>query len=292
MLVSSAGDPGANPGDAQMKRNKIYTRDIEVLDSSNLSDFLDAFWKDVMSSFNEEQVISLISKIKYANGQVRSYSKTMKVTNDLKFKGIICNNIESYIDLNFEHYEDLEVRSIFIDYSLSDYPLSHPKWSEIRDILDNKFITMEVKIENNQINDYTFMPLNMDLTSWNNDIEFMNGHRIAFFAYNNLAFKFKVYGDHYIGTITSSGNTLLKFKDTLEHPRLGPTNFTRIFYKPGKDNKWNFEYEKRVYELSELKSLIREKTDSKFLTFKGRAKSKNQVEANNSISLNTIVKLV
>jgi hypothetical protein len=56
----------------------------------------------------------------------------------------------------------------------------------------------------------------------------------------------------------------------LEHPRLGPTNFTRIFYKPGKDNKWNFEYEKRVYELSEQIFFIRDTLDSKYLTFKRR----------------------
>lgn len=233
-----------------MTKNNIFKRVINYLDSNTLSNFIDSFYQEVMSTFNDEQVVSLIFKVEYSNKIIRSFSRSMKVTNNLRFKDIIYRNIEGYITLNSEHYEDLKVESIFIDYSISDYPLSHPNWTGIRDILENNIITSEITIENNQIKDYSFLPLNMDLSSWNNDIEFMSGYRVAFFAYNNLAFKFKIYKDHYMCTITNSGNILLKFKDILEHPRLGLTNFTRIFYKPGPKNKWNFEYEKIIYELA------------------------------------------
>lgn len=257
-------------------KSNIFIKGIDYLDSSSLSKFINSFWEEVMVPLSNEQVVSLIFKVSYSNGQTRSFSRSMKVTNNLRFKDIIYRNIEGYITLNSEHYEDLKVESIFIDYSISNYSLFHPNWSELRDRLESGNITDKIIIRNNQIVDYNFIPKNMDITTWNSDIDFVSGHRFAFFTYNNLSFRFKIYKDHYICTITNSGNILLRFKDILEHPRLGLDNFTRIFYKSGKDNKWNFEYEKRVYELSEVKILTKEKLDSRFLTFKGRSSKKSK----------------
>jgi hypothetical protein len=79
-----------------------------------------------MEEYSEDQVISLIFKVEYTN-TIRSFSKRLKVTNNPKFKNELLSNIESYVTLNAEHYEDLIVDSIFIDYSLSEYPLSHSK---------------------------------------------------------------------------------------------------------------------------------------------------------------------
>lgn len=224
-----------------------------------------------MEEYSEDQVISLIFKVEYSNNTIRSFSKRLIITNHSKFKDELLNNIETYITLNSDHYEDLLFDSIFFDYSLSNYSLSHPNWSVLRDRLESGNINDKIIIRNNQITDYNFIPKNMDISSWNSDIEFVSGQRYAFFTYNNLSFRFKIYKDHYTCSITKSGNIIFKFKDILEHPRLGLDNFTRIIYKPGKDNKWNFEYEKRVYELNEQISFIRDTLDSKYLTFKRRS---------------------
>lgn len=185
----------------------------------------------------EDQVIKIFFKVEYENKQTRSFSKGKNINKNILFKKVLLDNIKYYIEINSTHYEDLQVKNIYFSYLVSNLPLAHESHSDVNNILSNNLLKSEIVLaHNNLIQDYSFLPLNMDISSWNSGINFTNGHRQASFIYKEKVFYFQLYSDHYICTINSptDNSILFKFKDTYERGNLSLDNFTRIIYKEKK----------------------------------------------------------
>jgi len=240
-----------------------------------------------MDNIGDDKVISVIFKVEYANGTIRSFSRVNKITKNLKFKNILQSNINNFITLNADHYEDLKIDNSFIEWSISNYTLDHSSWSDIRDIIEGGEISSKIKIENSKISDYSFLPISMDLWTWNRSITFKGGHRFARFTYDNIYFDFNIYKDHYMCTLSSLSDSsiIFKFKDTMDNHLIDLmdifrekikceylNNYTRIIYKKV-DGKWNFEYEKINYIDGVKRGFIKANLDSKFLKFSRRESS-------------------
>jgi len=253
-----------------MKNWLIYKREEQLkLNPSIVERFLDEFWLNIMGSLSDNQVVSVIFKVRYTNNSTRSFSRINLITKDIKFKSIFLNKIEWHINKYSEHYEDLQVESIFFAYLISNLPLSHESHKNVNSILVNSILDSEIIIKDNKIEDYSFLPLNMDISSWNSNINF-KGTRSAYFIYDNLIFDFSLYKYHYscnISSISSPSDIMLHFKDTLTKGNFYPLdNFTRIIYKK-KNDKWNFESEKIIYELGQEVDYQWHRFDSKNLKF-------------------------
>jgi hypothetical protein len=230
---------------------KKYIKNIEdnrLLEQS-VDELLDEFWLNIMAPLKDDQVVKAIFKVEYHNNTYRSFSRSKRFTKDLKFKIIFKNSISSYISHTADNYEELTVKAIFIDYAISDRSLSDPSFSTLRDIINNDILSTKIVIQNKIIKDYSFLPPNMDISSWSTYISFKNGHRYAHFTYDNLDFDFNLYKDYYTCIIKnpSDGSIVLKLKDTMERHNMALDTFKRVIYRDLGDGKWNFEYERFNY---------------------------------------------
>ncbi len=122
-----------------------------------------------MQFYNSSQVIRIIFKVQYSNGSVRSFSKFILITrgcaHNAKFKELLHSSISTYIQLNYEHYEELEVKDIFFSYFECDTPLS--AYTKLTDYINSDFIREKIDITEvsgvKLVNNYKFLPLSMDL---------------------------------------------------------------------------------------------------------------------------------
>lgn len=247
----------------------------------NIQTFINSFFVEVMTSLMDNQVVYVIVRVKYDNNMIRSFSPLTAITNNPNFISYLLKIVRGYVTLNANHYEQYDPQEIIIDYYISDLPLSDNSFETIRQLINNEGITECPPVTDNEILDYNFLPRHMYLDLWSSNITFRGGVRYAHFIHGDLIFNIKVYKDHYICTVNlSSDNTIiLKFKDTLEHPRLGLRSFNRIIYK--KDDKYNFEWKNFTYVEGNL--ICKEERDlhmnyfklpKKFKTINKRNKSK------------------
>ena len=116
----------------------------------------------------------------------------------------------------------------------------------------------------------------MDLWDWSQSIRFLSEYRKAYFSYEGLMFNFNIYKNNYSCEISSTtdNSILLKFKDTLDDPRLGLNNFSRIIYKKNKDGKWNLESETYHYSLGVEVGYSKEWDKVNFISYKKEDKNK------------------
>lgn len=116
-----------------------------------------------MLNLNSEQVIIIIFKVQYSNESTRSFSKAMKITNNIKFQSFLLSSISEYITKNSEHYEELEVKRILFEYMVLGSPLSDPKFNIVREYIENDLISKNIIVENNIITEFSFLPKTMNL---------------------------------------------------------------------------------------------------------------------------------
>lgn len=116
-----------------------------------------------MLSFDKKQVIRLIFKVKYSNNSTRSFSQASLLTQNPKFKDKLLSEITGYIQLNSQHYEELEVKNILFEYFVYNPMLSEENYKLLRDSIENEFISKPIEVRENKIIDYSFLPKTMDL---------------------------------------------------------------------------------------------------------------------------------
>lgn len=225
-----------------------------------------------MSTLTNEQVVRVIFKVQYSNSSTRSFSKSSRITKNLKFQRNLLISISEYIALNSEHYDQLEVKNILLEYSVLDTPLS--ELTPLVEFIEQDFITSTIKIEENKIIDIDFLPKTMDLFEWSPSITVFSNYKNAQFNYDGLNFIFYIYKNSYTCVVKSTvdSSTLLRFIDEIESPRLGLNNFTRTLYKSNKDGKWLLKSEIYKYSLGELVSYSKDRKEFRFIEYK---KNKN-----------------
>jgi hypothetical protein len=256
-----------------MMRNqiKIYSKGLDnhSLSFELITSFLDSFWNEVLSNLTDDQVVSVLFKLEYDNKTIRSFSKNETITKDNKFKALFLDNIKYYYDSNIEHYEDLQADSLIIEYIVSTRPLSHDSFQRVRDILLNIKVDDRIApdLEEGKLKNYELLPKTMDLHEWHANIRFNPNCRSGNFIQGGLIYEFDVFKKYYTCTISlvSNRNIIFKLKDTVEHTRLGLSNFTRIIYSPGPDNKWDYQLEKSVFELGLMTRSKKSRIERKFI---------------------------
>jgi hypothetical protein len=246
--------------------NKVITnRDLTL---ENIQEFIDNFWVDIMDNYGEDQVVNVIFKVEYDNNVFKSFSSMKKVTKNTKYKGVLYDNIEFYILNNLSHYDQLQVRSINFTYALSDHNLNHVSHTPLRTFINNIQIEVPEDPSTLTLKEYDFLPKTMSLGLWNTNITFMSGHRQAYFVNKSYIFEFKIFSNYYncILKSISDNSILLKFKDIIDIKDM-PLNkllrssadlksFTRVIYKKGSNNLWDYEYKKYYYKDGMLEGTV------------------------------------
>lgn len=232
---------------------------------------------------------------------IRTFSPLTGITKDDKFILHLFNTVKGYIELNINHYEQYDPKSIIIDYYISDLPLSDNSFDSIRQIINNDGIIEVPPVINThgveEILDYNFLPKHIYLPSWSNNIIFKSGVRYAHFTKSDLIFDFNIYKNHYICKVSlASNNTvILKFKDTMLSSG-NTSHFQRIIYK--KDDKYNFQWKEFIYAEGIVQEAYERVLDINYFKLPKRIKTiKNRIEktkssGNPKIPQSTIVKLV
>jgi hypothetical protein len=240
----------------------------------NIWEFIDEFWIDIMEDYSEDQVVKVIFKVEYDDKSIRSFSSMKEITNNHKCKQVIYENIKFYILNNISHYEQLQVKSISFNYLLSDYNLNHDPHSKLRSFINHIQIDIpdltnpEAEYSTSSINEYDFLPKTMSLGLWSINITYSNGHRQAYFVNQSYIFEFKIFSNYYncILKSISDNSILLKFKDIIDIKDM-PLNkllrssadlksFTRVIYKKGSNNLWDYEYKKYYYKDGMLEGTV------------------------------------
>jgi hypothetical protein len=116
-----------------------------------------------MVPLNSDQVVYVIVRVEYHNGMIRTFSPLTTITNNNNFISYMFKIVKGYIDLNINHYDQYDPKSIIINYKISNLPLSSDSFNNIRQIIDNEGIIDVPPVINEEVLDYDFLPKHMDL---------------------------------------------------------------------------------------------------------------------------------
>lgn len=238
-----------------------------IITTEIVSSFIDKFWNEVMLSFDKKQVIRLIFKVKYSNNSTRSFSQASLLTQNPKFKDKLLSEITGYIQLNSQHYEELEVKNILFEYFVYNPMLSEENYKLLRDSIENEFISKPIEVRENKIIDYSFLPKTMDLWEWSDSINFNERGDYAHFTMKGFNFIFNIYRDSYSCWIKKDNKVYVKFTDTRLSPKLELNNFKRIIYSKNKDKiqVWDIKYEELIYESGVVVADMKRQAETRFL---------------------------
>jgi hypothetical protein len=121
-----------------------------------------------MEDYNEDQVVHVIFKVEYDDKSIRSFSSMIVISNNSKCKQVLYENIKFFILNNLSHYDQLQVKSIFFSYALSEHNLKHDSHTSLRTFMTHNQIEVpdlielsETSLEN--VKGYDFLPKTMSL---------------------------------------------------------------------------------------------------------------------------------
>ncbi len=89
-----------------MKKYKKYAISLhqKFFLLSDVNNLLEKFFGDIISSLPPSIVIKIIFKVKFEDGEIKSFSKIMLINNDLNFKPLILSRIKFFLDISKEEY--------------------------------------------------------------------------------------------------------------------------------------------------------------------------------------------
>ncbi len=160
-----------------------FKLETDRIDNQVVHEFIDKFYESVMSQVQDGIVVKVVTKVEFS-GTFRNFGKLVRITNDIKFKRILYNVIAGQMELNSNHYDQLLPTSFIcvyiildqdsskillpdtllrIDTGLLTHPIDLPLPHEFHNLpdKDKKLFNPNGSIK---INDFGFLPLNMDLS--------------------------------------------------------------------------------------------------------------------------------
>lgn len=275
-----------------MKNYRASDQNLEIiLASNNIELFIDKFYKDILLTLPDDQIIMLIFKVNYNNNDYKSFSKLIYIVKDHRFKKIIKDQINKYISIYFDEYSDNLITDYLFEYVLiskerKNYSLVR---DHINDYLNTNLLENPVLVEENgfisTLKDFNFLPKTMDITSWYPYVEFNDKYTLAWFQKDQINYSFKfIKNNIYYCTLkdSHSGEILLKFKDEYHLKNLSLDNFNRTIYKiVKKESKINY-YKDQMFEFNDGKIIAFEKDLNRFFFIAYNKRKKGNNSKNNS----------
>jgi hypothetical protein len=246
------------------------------LNKITIETFLFNFFRDIISSYPNGQLISLMFKVRYyaniddegpkdlkmfrhkdyetdsSDFIIRSFSKIQKIEHILDMDGIanrnIIKNLLNVIMFNVYHnsdnYNELSFKNMYISYQ----PIDNSDYVSIPDGVSHA-TTPPTIINNSEVISLEAKHIKptMDIETWSDKINFLTDTS-AFFTEDNLIYTFVL--DNYSYTckvIDSKYNLVLKFRDSLSKDVFsqgGLDTFTREIIKVSQNGK---EYISNIY---------------------------------------------
>jgi len=160
-----------------------YRIQIDDINISLIPGFIDQFWTEIMSPLPDDTVVYILVRVNF-NGPIRNFSYRVDVTRDIKFKDVLYRAIWGQMDIIQDKYETLIPSHLIFSYFIlndenskvvlpnilnkvredllkapSDFPLPF-----VYKNLPNPDKHLFLPNGSIKINDYSFLPYNMDFS--------------------------------------------------------------------------------------------------------------------------------
>lgn len=228
---------------------KIQTNNIDV---ELLPGFIDIFWDNIMSQLPDDTVVHILVKVDF-DGMIRSFSFKFSCTKDSKFKDLLFKSIQGQIGVIGDYYDVLTPTYLIFNYFILDKedsilclptillkikedllatPIDILSLSSSPD-LPNRYKNLFHPNGSIKLNDFSFIPLDMDILNWAKNALFFNGGTRGVISKENLVYKFNIYGKiKNIYKIFLDDIQILRVMDTNTDPSNSELNtFTRQIQK-------------------------------------------------------------
>ena len=145
-----------------MMKNQIkslfftYKKEINFIDINEINQFIDNFF-DTLKIYPSNKAFKVIFKVKYSDFTYRSFSRFILINNSNESKQMLKDSAYSIYMIYGENYNQLVVDSFIMNYILLSDEISLPN--------NNNNLLKNPDIMNNELTDFKFLPLSMNITN-------------------------------------------------------------------------------------------------------------------------------
>lgn len=230
---------------------RVYNNDnnffmIPNLDknSSSLYNYIDRFWNDVMIHLREDQIVSLLFRVRLEDGGFRTLAPSSKISNSIKDKDDFFTYLNDYISLRSSDYHGMEVDRIIFSYHVFESNTITDSDGSLIEVTPTDFQAEEANLEvNKPIKKFTFAGYTIhntsDYTKWGRVLSSERLYEKGFVDRvivqresrgSDLVYAINARFNKNEVEIKSGGKVLVSFVDhlTYDEDSVVPSNFTRV----------------------------------------------------------------